>query len=277
MDVRQLPDSESYQGKTTEELRKTFVLDRLFVPGSVGMVYSDADRAIVGGAVPTGVPLPLLATKKEMAAGFFAERREVGIVNLGGRGLVRGDGQTFTLERKDMLYIGRGTRTVEFSSAHADEPAVFYFVSYPAHAEHPATLVRMAGAEKSQLGSTGGANKRTINRYIHPGGARSCQLVMGLTDLDEGSVWNTMPPHTHVRRTEIYLYFGLDAGSLVVHLMGKPRETRSLILRDREAVISPAWSIHCGAGTQHYSFVWAMGGENQEFGDMDAVAVQELY
>ena len=277
MNVRQLPDSESYQRKTTEELRRAFVLDRLFVPGSISTVYCDADRAIVGGAVPGKTPLSLLATKKEMAAEFFAERREIGIVNIGGAGEVRADSQTCTLGFKDMLYLGRGTRVIEFSALRADQPSAFYFVSYPAHTTCPPTLARLETAEKSSLGFPEAANKRTINKFIHAGGVKSCQLVMGLTDLDTGSVWNTMPPHTHVRRSEIYLYFGLDAESVVVHMMGKPRETRNLILRNQEAVVSPAWSIHCGAATKRYSFVWAMGGENQVFSDMDAVGMQDLY
>ena len=255
MEVRHLPDSESYQRKTTDELRKTFVLDGLFVPGSVNMVYCDSDRAIVGGAVPGESPLQLLASKQEMAAEFFAERREVGIVNIGDRGVVRVDGQTYPLAFKDMLYIGRGSRTIEFSSLRPDQPAAFYYVSYPAHTVYPSAVARPVDADKSHLGSSAEANKRTIHRYIHPGGVQSCQLVMGLTDLESGSVWNTMPPHTHMRRTEVYLYLGLDPDSVVVHMMGKPRETRSIILRNRQAVISPAWSIHCGAATKQYSFV----------------------
>ena len=277
MEVRQASDSESYQRKTTEELRGAFVLDRLFVQGSISMVYCEQDRAIVGGAVPGNTSLQLLATKKEMAAEFFAERREIGIVNIGDRGEVRADGRVYPLGFKDMLYLGRGTKVVEFSSVRTDQPAGFYFVSYPAHTAHPSTLAPSQTAEKSTLGSPEAANRRTINRYIHSGGVKSCQLVMGLTDLDTGSVWNTMPPHTHMRRSEIYLYFGLDTESVVVHMMGKPRETRNLILRNREAVVSPAWSIHCGAATKRYSFVWAMGGENQEFSDMDAVGMQDLY
>ncbi len=277
MDVRQLPDSESYQRKTTEELRGAFVLDKLFLPGSVTMVYCDADRAIVGGAVPGEAPLELPATKKEMAADFFTERRELGIVNVGDEGTVRADGKEYRLAYKDMLYIGRGVKHIEFSSLRARQPGAFYFVSFPAHTAYPPALARSGDAEKACLGSPEGANVRTINKYIHANGVKSCQLVMGLTDLESGSVWNTMPPHTHMRRTEIYLYFGLDPESLVVHMMGKPQETRSLILRNREAVISPAWSIHCGAATRQYSFVWAMGGENQEFSDMDAVGMNDLH
>jgi 4-deoxy-L-threo-5-hexosulose-uronate ketol-isomerase len=277
MDLRTLPTPESYSRMTTAELRAAFVLGNLFVPGKVSMVYCDADRAIVGGAVPARAPLPLLAGKKEMAAAYFAERREIGVVNIGGPGTVAAGGKAFKLKRKDMLYIGRGTRSVVFGSDRQNDPARFYFVSFPAHAACPTKIARAADAEKSDLGSDEGANRRTINKYIHPGGVGSCQLVMGLTDLAPGSVWNTMPPHTHLRRMEVYLYFNIDSGSAVVHLMGSPGETRSLIMRNGEAVISPAWSIHCGAGTRNYSFVWAMGGENQEFSDMDAVPVTQLY
>jgi 4-deoxy-L-threo-5-hexosulose-uronate ketol-isomerase len=261
---------------TTDELRSVFACDKLFVPGNIAMVYCDTDRAIVGGAVPANEPLKLQATKKEMAAEFFTERRELGIVNIGGQGTVRADGKEFSLSFKDMLYIGRGVRNIEFCSAGAARPAAFYFVSFPAHTTYPVTHTTFADAEKAHLGSVEGANKRTINKYIHGGGVKSCQLVMGLTELESGSVWNTMPPHTHMRRMEIYLYYGIDDESLVVHLMGKPDETRSLILRNQQAVISPSWSVHCGAATKSYSFVWAMGGENQEFSDMDAVSPRDL-
>ncbi len=277
MEVRYLPNRESYAGMKTDELRKAFVLDRLFVPGAVSMVYSDADRLIAGGAIPLGRPLILPASKKERASAYFAERREVGIVNIGDAGQVRADESLFDVGKKDMVYVGRGTKEIELRSANVGRPAVFYFVSYPAHAVYPAAHVPFAAAQASPLGSQEAANKRTIYKYIHPGGAKSCQLVMGLTDLERGSVWNSMPPHTHQRRTEVYLYFDLAQEDMVVHLMGMPGETRSLILRDREAALSPAWSIHCGAGTASYSFVWAMGGENQEFSDMDPVPLRTLF
>lgn len=277
MDVRFLPNHEGYTRMTTAELRKAFVLDRLFTPGSIEMVYCDTDRAIVGGAVPVDRPLRLLASKKEMAADYFAERREIGVVNIGGDGRVRADGTDVPVARKDMAYIGMGVREIEFGSVDPSHPAVFYFVSYPAHAVYPTVHIPSARAQANALGSSDKANKRTIYKYIHPAGARSCQLVMGLTSLEQGSVWNSMPPHTHQRRTEVYLYFDLAPDAMVVHLMGAPGETRSLILRNREASISPAWSIHCGAATENYSFIWAMGGENQEFSDMDGVPVQLLY
>jgi len=276
MEVRYLPNHEAYQRLTTPELRGAFVLDRLFTPGSVNMVYCDADRAIIGGAVPTNTPLKLAATKKEMAAEFFTERRELGIVNIGGPGNIQADGSKFVMGKKDMLYVGRGVKNVEFSNAQAGQPAVFFFVSFPAHTAYPPVHVSLDQAEKVPLGSTEGANKRTINKYIHSGGVKSCQLAMGLTELESGSVWNTMPPHTHQRRIEVYLYYDLDPDSVVFHLMGKPDETRTLVLRNQQAVISPSWSIHSGVGTRKYSFVWAMAGENQEFSDMDGVAMQDL-
>ena len=276
MEIRNLPDRESYQRMTTDELRKAFLLEGMFVPDQISMLYSDEDRAIVGGAVPANAPLHLAPSKREMAAEYFAERREIGVVNLGGDGVIRTDGKESMLQAKDMLYVARGVRDIEFASARPDAPAIFYFVSFPAHAVHPVTKARYAEADKTVLGSAGGANRRTIRKYIHSGGVKSCQLVMGLTELDEGSVWNTMPPHTHVRRSEIYLYAGLSEDALVVHLMGAPDRTRSLIVRNLQGVVSPSWSIHCAAGTAKYLFVWAMGGENQEFSDQDAVSMRAL-
>lgn len=275
MEVRYLPNHEAYQQLTTAGLRKAFVLESLFHSGSVSMVYCDADRVIVGGAIPVGSPLRLLATSKEMAAEYFTERRELGIVNLGATGSVRTDGTTHTLDYQDMLYVGRGVREIAFASAQPANPALFYFVSYPAHTGYPVTRIPRAEAARNPLGTADDANKRTIRKYIHTSGAKSCQLVMGLTELEPGSVWNTMPPHTHHRRSEVYLYVP-DEDALVVHLMGKPDETRSLIMRRHQAVISPGWSVHCGSGTRHYQFVWAMGGENQEFADMDAVPMSGL-
>jgi 4-deoxy-L-threo-5-hexosulose-uronate ketol-isomerase len=204
------------------------------------------------------------------------ERREIGVVNIGGGGMVVTVEARFTLQTGDILYLGKGVKEIRFASTDAAQPAQFYFVSFPAHTTFPPALARSTDAEASPLGSASGANRRTIRRYIHAHGVRSCQLVMGITELEEGSVWNTMPPHTHMRRTEVYMYFGLPTDAVAMHLMGKPDETRSLIVRDRQAVLSPGWSIHAAAGTQKYSFVWAMGGENQEFSDMDSVNMQEL-
>ncbi len=276
MDVRYLPNDVGYQRMTTRELRDAFVLEKLFRPGEIALVYSETDRAIVGGAVPVSGKLPLLATQKEMAAEHFNDRRELGIINIGGEGTVGVDGTEHSLALKDLLYVGRGAKSVTFSSKNPAAPAIFYLVSYPAHASCPTAVMRYADAEPSPLGSSSAANKRTIRKYVHAGGIQSCQLVMGMTQLDEGSVWNTMPPHTHQRRSEIYLYFNLDPEAIVVHLMGKPDETRSLILRNQQVVLSPPWSIHAAAATRNYAFVWAMGGENQDFSDMDGVAMGDL-
>jgi len=276
MEIRYLPNQETYKRMTTQELRKAFVVDDLFTPEKVSMVYCDADRAIIGGAVPTNSSLKLLATKKEMAAEYFTERREVGIVNIGSEGKVKTDATEHTLQCKDMLYVGRGVKNIEFSSSRKDQPARFYFVSFPAHTSFPVKRVPRADAASARIGNPNDANDRTIYKYIHGEGAKSCQLVMGLTDLEQASVWNTMPPHTHQRRMEVYMYFGLHPDNLVVHLMGEPDETRNIVMRNQQSVISPNWSIHCGAATGNYSFVWAMGGENQDFSDMDPVAMPEL-
>lgn len=276
MEVRYLPNQDAYRTLPTEDLRRSYVMEKLFQPNAISMVYFETDRSIVGGALPGDTPLKLLPTRQEMATDYFTERREVGIVNVGGNAVVRVNDHDHTLQGNDMLYVGRGKKKIEFRSQDKKTPAALYFVSYPAHADYPDVLVRHSEAEKVTIGSAEGANKRTINKYIHMGGVKSCQLVMGLTQLESGSIWNTMPAHTHQRRSEVYLYYALGPDDLVVHLMGMPRETRNIILRDRQAVISPSWSVHCGAGTRNYSFVWAMGGENQEFSDMDGVPMPSL-
>ena len=276
MEVRYSPDISGYKTLKTEELRRAFLMESLFEEDRIITFYFDIDRAIVGGALPIRNPLSLLGSKKEMAAGYFAERREIGIFNVGGDGRVKADGQEFSVGYKDAVYIGRGTKEVVFSSTDPANPAYFYFVSYPAHASHPTALLKTGRVFSTRLGSQKEANLRTINRYIHPDGVKSSQLVMGLTELDEGSIWNTMPSHTHQRRTEIYFYFNMVNGSVVFHVMGEPAETRHIVIRKNQAVISPSWSIHSGAGTGSYSFIWAMGGENQEFEDMDPVDMSSL-
>ena len=275
METRYLPDSVRYPHLTTAELRATYLVDNLFQPGSVRLVYTDLDRAVVGGAVPTTQKLAL-GTSKELAASYFAERREIGVINVGGKGAITVDGKEFVLTKRDCLYIGRGSKQIEFSSAKPDEPAWFYLVSYPAHAAHPTRLATATEAAAVDLGTQRDANQRTIRKYIHAGGIQSCQLVLGFTELKEGSVWNTMPPHTHARRTEIYLYFVVASDAAVFHFLGGASETRHLVVRNGEAVLSPLWSMHCGAGTRNYCFVWAMGGENQEFADMDQITVGAL-
>jgi 4-deoxy-L-threo-5-hexosulose-uronate ketol-isomerase len=276
MDVRFSTDPSGFRRMTTEELRKSFLIDRLFIPDEIPMVYSDIDRSITGSAIPVKGPLKLLGTKKEMAAEYFAERREIGVINTGAGGSVRIDDKEYAMAFKDALYIGRGVKEIEFKSDRPETPALFYFVSYPAHKEFPTRHARFSEAEPARLGSQKDANKRTIYKYIHSNGIRSCQLVMGLTELEEGSIWNTMPPHTHERRSEVYMYFNIEPGSMIVHLMGRPDETRHIIIRNRQAVLNPSWSIHAGAGTQNYTFIWAMGGENQVFEDMDGVRVNDI-
>ena len=268
-------DPRSYETMTTDALRSSYLVEDLFAPGLVSLSYWANERTVLGSAVPTDAPLTL-PCPKELAATFFAERREIGILNLGAPGRVEVDGHAFGLDKLDCLYVGRGARDIVFSSVNASQPAQFYIVSYPAHATYPTILATPSKAEKADLGTQADANQRTIHRYIHPDGIQSCQLVMGFTALKVGSVWNTMPPHTHLRRNEIYLYFDLAPESVVFHVMGRPESTRSVVVHDRNAVLAPPWSIHCAAGTSNYAFVWAMGGENRVFGDMDAAPIGKL-
>jgi 4-deoxy-L-threo-5-hexosulose-uronate ketol-isomerase len=275
METRYLADGVRYATMSAAEMRDTFLLTTLFVPGELRLVYCEADRAVIGSAVPLGQPVTLAAAD-ELRAAFFCQRRELGVLNIGGAGSVRVDGTTHALAPLDVLYVGRGSREVAFASDDAQKPAQFYLASYPAHAAFPTVLAHHAEATKVQLGSQSECNRRTINKYIHPDGIKSCQLVMGVTQLEEGSVWNTMPPHTHTRRSEIYLYFDVAPEARVFHFMGRPDETRHLVVADRQAVVSPAWSIHCATATRRYTFCWAMGGENQTFDDMDGVQVGAL-
>lgn len=275
MQTRSCPSQSEYARLDTVQLRATFLLESLFAPGQVQLVYTDVDRAVIGSAVPGAAPLTLPA-EPELRAAFFCERRELGILNIGGAGSVEVDGRPFELGKLDCLYAGRGSQNVQFSSAEPKNPAAFYLLSYPAHTAYPATLARQADATKTELGSSSDANHRTIFKYIHPAGVKSCQLVMGFTQLKDGSVWNTMPPHTHARRSEVYLYFDVTAGRRVMHFMGTPQQTRHLVIANRQAVISPSWSIHCGCGTGAYSFCWGMGGENQAFDDMDPAPLENL-
>jgi 4-deoxy-L-threo-5-hexosulose-uronate ketol-isomerase len=275
MQIRSSPNQTDYPRYDTGELRAAFLIESLFTPGKVELACTDADRAIVGSAVPTGSPLRVTADAGLRAA-YFCERRELGILNIGGEGTVQVDGRHCELGKLDCLYVGRGSRDLSFSSRDAAAPAAFYLLSYPAHAPYPTTLARSGEAARVELGAAADANRRTIHKYIHAGGIQSCQLVMGFTRLEEGSVWNTMPPHTHARRSEIYLYFDLGPQRRVMHFLGEPRKTRHLVVADRQAVLSPSWSIHCGCGTGAYSFCWGMGGENQAFDDMDPAPVDQL-
>lgn len=260
----------------TSQLRESFLIGTLFTPDKVELHYWETDRTVIGSAVPLSTPLRLEASKKELAADYFLERREIGILNIGGSGSVEADGDTFALEKLDCMYLGRGVRSVAFNSTAASDPARFYLLSYPAHASYPAALVRQADAVCTELGGSETANHRFLYKYIHRDGVPSCQLVMGVTRMNSGSVWNTMPSHTHLRRSEVYLYFDMDSSNRVIHLMGEPSETRHLVVAPGEAVLSPVWSIHSGVGTASYSFCWGMGGENQDFSDMDGFPIPEL-
>lgn len=270
-----LPGPAEARRMTTDELRAAFLVQELFQPGRITLRHIDLDRVVLGGAVPTDAPLTLEAPAS-LGASYFTERRELGVLNIGGAGRVTVDGTPYELGKKDVVYVGRGARDVVFESADAAAPARFYLISYPAHAAYPTTLVRAAEVQGAEIGSAEHANRRRVARYVHLEGARSGQLVMGVTTLADGSVWNTMPAHTHHRRTEVYLYFDLPADAVVIHLHGEPSETRHLVVRDGEVVLSPGWSLHSGCGTTAYSFCWAMGGENQDYADMQGVATTSL-
>jgi 4-deoxy-L-threo-5-hexosulose-uronate ketol-isomerase len=277
MKLLQMADAVRYPRMTTAELRETFLLDGAFVPGAITLAYVDLDRAVLGGAVPTTSALTL-ETYPELRSEYFLERRELGVLNVGGPGTVTVDGTAFPLGKLDCLYIARGSQAVTFASDDPAIPAAFYLLSYPAHAVHPTKMVTFADLEAGavHLGSVETCNKRSIYKAIFLDGIRSCQLVMGFTLLAPGSNWNTMPPHTHMRRSEVYFYFDVDPAHRVVHLMGPAHETRHLIMADKDIVISPGWSIHAGVGTKSYGFCWGMGGENQRYDDMDALTIPEL-
>jgi len=270
-----MADPVRYPRMTTDELRETFLLSALCEPGKLHLNYVDLDRAVVGFASPVDAPLTLL-TEPDLRANYFTERRELGALNIGGAGIITVEGKSHDLNSLDVLYIGRANKQVTFASKDEAAPAVFYLLSYPAHAEYSTALVRKEDAIPTELGSLETCNKRTICKYIHLQGVRSCQLVMGVTHLAPGSNWNTMPPHTHMRRSEIYMYFNLAADARVMHFMGPPAESRHIVMADKGIVISPGWSIHCGVGTRAYSFCWGMGGENQDYADMDPAPVESL-
>lgn len=257
----------------TQQLRDAFLIGELFQPGKITAHYTDLDRMITGGAMPGGSPLSL-PDSKTTGTEFFLERREIGIVNVGAPGAIRVGGTRHAMNSLDCLYVGKGERDIQFENGTAGQ-AQFYFISTPAHMAYPIAHATRAQGDANPIGETEKCNRRRITKYIHPDGIKSCQLVMGFTEFEPGSVWNTMPPHTHSRRTEIYFYFDLG-GDVVVHLLGEPQDTRHVIVRDREVVLSPSWSIHAGVGTGNYRFIWAMGGDNQTFADMDQVALGDL-
>jgi len=261
-------------GMTTRDLRANYLVPDLFVAGEIRTAYTHHDRIVMGGAVPAGGTLELTGYP-EIRSDYFLEHREVGIVNVGGTGTVTADGTSYEMVKGSCLYLGRGIREVSFSD-EGDAGAHFYLFSAPAHATYPAALVSPGDGTVRELGDQLTSNRRTLNQYIHENGIRSCQVVMGVTELHPGSMWNTMPAHTHDRRTECYLYFDVPKDARVIHLLGEREETRHLVVGDREAIISPSWSLHSGVGTSSYSFVWAMAGENQGFDDMDAAPVTGL-
>ncbi len=270
----------------TKRLREEFLIDDLFQPDTIKLVYSHIDRIITGSAVPVKEELKLTAGD-ELRAEYFLQRREMGVINIGGAGVITIDGKKYDVDYKQGMYIGMGAKDVSFASCDATKPAKFYINSAPAHKTYPTVLIKREGTpsedvviikdeNKKELGCLEQANHRVINKYILPGQVETCQLEMGMTELKPGSVWNTMPCHTHDRRMEVYLYFDIPEDALVMHFMGEPTETRHIIMRNEQAVISPSWSIHSGCGTQAYTFIWGMVGENQDFDDMDDCAMQDL-
>ena len=275
MEVRDAANAKDVKYYTTDRLREEFHIANLFTKDNIRMVYSHTDRIIVIGMMPVFANLRLEAGK-ELAADYFLERRELGCINIGGPGVIIIDGETYEMNPRDGIYVGKGHKELTFKSVDPENPAKFYMTSCPAHTEYPIVKIDITKARKVPCGSAEDCNKRVINQYIHPEVMKSCQLAMGLTQLEVGSNWNTMPCHTHDRRMEVYLYLDMDRNDAVFHMMGEPKETRHIIMHNEEAVISPSWSIHSGVGTRNYSFIWAMCGENQEFTDMDHIETKEL-
>lgn len=275
MEIRFQSSPREVKGMNTQELRDNFLVQHLMQANLIQLVYSHFDRVIVGGVMPVSNSV-LLPNEAELRAEYFLERRELGIINVGGPGTVEADGVVYELNKLDALYLGKGTRSVSFSSASADQPAQYFLLSAPAHHTYPNRRMQKEEAAPVHLGEKATSNERTIYKYIHQEGIQSCQLVMGLTVLKEGSVWNSVPPHTHTRRMEVYFYFDLPEAHRVFHLMGEPQETRHIVMANQEAVISPPWSVHCGPGTTNYGFIWAMAGENYTFTDMDPVPIATM-
>lgn len=260
---------------TNQELRDNFLIERIFIVGEIQLTYTIYDRMIIGGVMPMNSPIHLPNPEK-LRANYFLERRELGVINVGGKGSITADGITYSLEKLDALYVGRETKEVVFASESTDNPAQFYILSSPAHANYPTSLLAKENVSTVVLGALETSNHRTIYKYIHNQGIQSCQLVMGLTILEPGSVWNTMPAHVHDRRMEAYLYFDVDPAHAVLHLMGETTETKHLWVHNHQAIISPPWSIHSGAGTKNYSFIWGMAGENKDYTDMDFAEIKDL-
>ncbi len=279
MDIRYSCNQRDFKRYTTEETRKEFLIEKLFTQDEVTAVYSHVDRMVTLGIMPVNEKVALdkgIDIWKNFGTEYFLERREMGMFNVGGSGKVYADDVVYELGYKDCLYITRGVKEVYFVSDDPAAPAKFYCVSAPAHCSYESRLIRIQDAAKKPLGAVETSNKRVINQFIHPSVLKTCQLSMGMTRLDEGSVWNTMPAHTHERRMEVYFYFEVPQDNVVFHMMGEGNETRHIVMQNEQAVISPSWSIHAGAGTSNYTFIWAMGGENQAFDDMDVIPTTEL-
>ena len=277
MQIRQSIHSDHARQLDTQGLRREFLVEEIFTPDQLTMTYSHIDRIVFGGIMPIQSPLAFSdALGKTFGVSYFLERRELGLINIGGPGVVVVDGIPFEIGNAEALYVGQGARELSFVSVDAAQPAKFYYNSAPAHVHFPTRKVTQAQASPSTLGEAATSNRRTIYKYLVPDVLPTCQLVMGMTQLEEGSLWNTMPCHTHERRMEVYFYFNMQDDAAVFHMMGKPDETRHLLVHNEQAVISPSWSIHSGVGTQAYTFIWGMVGENQVFGDMDHVAVKDL-
>ncbi|MGB4148513.1 MAG: 5-dehydro-4-deoxy-D-glucuronate isomerase [Tepidanaerobacteraceae bacterium] len=275
MEVRYAVSNKDVRTYDTKRLREEFHIDGLFKKDEIKLVYSHYDRIIAGSVCPAEKELKLEAGK-EIGADYFLERRELGIINIGEKGIVTLDGKDYELGPRDGLYVGMGTKDIVFKSVDSQKPAKFYINSAPAHKTYPTVKIDINKANPVQMGSKDQLNERTLYQYIHPDVCQSCQLLMGMTVLKEGSVWNTFPCHTHDRRMEVYLYFDMPEDAMVFHMMGEPQETRHIIMRNEEAVISPSWSIHMGVGTRRYTFIWGMVGENQTFTDMDHIDVRDL-
>ena len=275
MEVRQASNAKDVKLYTTERLREEFHIAGLFTEDNVKMVYSHIDRIITAGLMPVEKTLKLEAGK-ELAADYFLQRREMGCINIGGKGIITVDGTEYEMNPRDGMYIGMGNKEITFRSCDENTPAKFYVSSCPAHTAYPTVKIDITKAKKVPCGSVEECNKRVINQYIHPEVIKSCQLAMGLTELEPGSNWNTMPSHTHDRRMEVYLYLDMGENDAVFHMMGEPNETRHIVMHNEEAVISPSWSIHSGCGSRAYTFIWGMVGENQDFDDMDGLSNKDL-
>ena len=273
--VRQPSASEDAKHYTTDRLRSEYLIETVFAPDDAILTYSHFDRIIAGGVMPVSKSVELVGCK-ELASDTFLQRREMGVINIGGKGKITVDGTVYDLKQYDGLYVGMGAKELSFTSDDPADPAKFYINTCPAHKTYPTVKIDIDKANKRPLGSVETCNKRTINQFIHPDVLKTCQLSMGMTELEPGSNWNTMPSHTHERRMEIYTYFELPEGQVVFHMCGEPTQTRHIVMHNEDAVISPSWSIHSGVGTSNYTFIWAMGGENMEFDDMDNIATTDL-